>query len=90
MVLVVVGSFFITWPHMPVDPSTIAGAMYYVCDSWMLPRFEGLSTMKRRSRDFQVNEMGLKYEFGQITGASGVVRIGVDASSSSGGPDWPL
>lgn len=87
MVLVVLGSFFLTWPHMPVDPSTIAGAMYYVCDSWMLGRFEGLSTMKRRDRDWRVNEMGLRYEFGEIRGVSGIVRIGVDASSS-GGASW--
>ncbi|KAI2616253.1 hypothetical protein GGR54DRAFT_649523 [Hypoxylon sp. NC1633] len=84
MVLVVVGSFFVMWPHMPVDPSTIAGAMYYVCDSWMLSRLEGLSTSRRRDRDWLVNEMGLRYEFGEIRGASGIVRIGVDASSSSG------
>ncbi|XXG96339.1 hypothetical protein Hte_002621 [Hypoxylon texense] len=90
MILVVAGSFFVTWPHMPVDPSTVAGAMYYVCDSWMLARFEGLSTMKRKDRDWRVNEMGLKYEFGEIRGASGVVRIGVDASSSSGGAGWAL
>lgn len=82
MVLVVVGSFFVSWPHMPVDPSTIAGAMYYVCDSWMLARFEGLSMMKRRDRDWHVNEMNLRYEFGEIRGASGIVRIGVDASTS--------
>lgn len=87
MVLVVVGSFFVSWPHMPVDPSTIAGAMYYVCDSWMLARFEGLSMMKRRDRDWHVNEMNLRYEFGEIRGASGIVRIGVDASTS-GGSVW--
>ncbi|KAI1456518.1 hypothetical protein F4805DRAFT_226957 [Annulohypoxylon moriforme] len=87
MVLVVVGSFFIKWPHMPVDPSTIAGAMYYVCDSWMLARFEGLSAMKRRDRDWHVNETNLKYEYGEIRGASGIVRIGVDASTS-GGTVW--
>ncbi|KAI1088704.1 hypothetical protein F5B19DRAFT_470214 [Rostrohypoxylon terebratum] len=87
MVLVVVGSFFVPWPHMPVDPSTIAGAMYYVCDSWMLGRFEGLSMMKRQDRDWHVNEMNLRYEFGEIRGASGIVRIGVDASTS-GGSVW--
>ncbi|OTB08920.1 hypothetical protein M426DRAFT_6952 [Hypoxylon sp. CI-4A] len=90
MVMVVIGSFFIAWPHMPVDPSTIAGAMYYACDSWMLGRFEGLSTLKRRDRDWRVNEMRLKYEFGEIRGASGIVRTGVDASSSSSGTIWAL
>ncbi|KAI1471943.1 uncharacterized protein F4812DRAFT_456046 [Daldinia caldariorum] len=86
MVLVVGASFFITWPHMPVDPSTIAGAMYYICDSWMLSRFEGLSTLKRKDRDRRVNEMGLRYEFREIRG---VARVGVDASlPSPGGMGW--
>ncbi|KAI0180731.1 hypothetical protein GGR52DRAFT_577512 [Hypoxylon sp. FL1284] len=90
MILVVMGSFFVTWPHMPVDPSTVAGAMYYVCDSWMLGRFEGLSTMTRNDRDWRVNEMKLKYEFGEIRSASGITRVGVDASSSSGSGEWVL
>lgn len=30
MVLTLLGSFFVDWPHMPIDPSTMAGAMYYV------------------------------------------------------------
>ncbi|KAI1388539.1 uncharacterized protein F4822DRAFT_249536 [Hypoxylon trugodes] len=25
----VAGSFFVTWPNMPIDPSTVAGGMYY-------------------------------------------------------------
>ncbi|KAI5863999.1 hypothetical protein GGS23DRAFT_478000 [Durotheca rogersii] len=32
MILAVAGSFFVVWPHMPIDPSTLAGAMYYVTD----------------------------------------------------------
>ncbi|CAJ2510888.1 Uu.00g065130.m01.CDS01 [Anthostomella pinea] len=31
MILTVAGSFFVNWPEMLVDPSTIAGAMYYAC-----------------------------------------------------------
>lgn len=30
MIVVTFASFFVEWPHMPVDPSTLAGAMYYV------------------------------------------------------------
>lgn len=78
MWLVVVGSFFVSWPHMPVDPSTIAGAVYYVCDSWMLWSMEGLSTLPKEERDRRVAEWGLKYEFGDITGLSGRSRVGVD------------
>ncbi|KAK3938248.1 hypothetical protein QBC46DRAFT_265837 [Diplogelasinospora grovesii] len=78
MWLVVVASFFISWPHMPVDPSTIAGAMYYVCDSWMLYNFEGLGVLDKKERDWKIKEMRLKFEFGDIMGVSGKKRIGVD------------
>ncbi|KAH7026701.1 uncharacterized protein B0I36DRAFT_161379 [Microdochium trichocladiopsis] len=30
MLLVTCASFLVDWPHMPVDPSTLAGAMYYI------------------------------------------------------------
>lgn len=79
MWLVVVGSFFVRWNHMPVDPSTIAGAMYYVCDSGMLANFEGLSTLRKKERDWRINELGLRYRFGRMMGVSGAKRIGIDA-----------
>ncbi|ORY56864.1 uncharacterized protein BCR38DRAFT_304169, partial [Pseudomassariella vexata] len=68
MVLVVIASFYVKWPHMPVNPSTIAGAVYYVCDSWMLERFEGVSILKRKERDERVEGMGLRYGFGDMRG----------------------
>lgn len=34
MALVLVGSFFVKWPPMPVDPSTIVGTLYYLCDAF--------------------------------------------------------
>jgi hypothetical protein len=37
MIIVVVGSFFVNWPHMPMDPATVAGAMYYVVVPGALP-----------------------------------------------------
>ncbi|KAB5535300.1 hypothetical protein GE09DRAFT_1227284 [Coniochaeta sp. 2T2.1] len=83
MWLVVVGSFFIRWPHMPVDPTTVAGSMYYVCDSWMLYSFEGLSTLKKKDRDWKISDMGLKYEYGDIQGVSGLRRYGVDGARTS-------
>ncbi|KAI5928210.1 hypothetical protein F4810DRAFT_719863 [Camillea tinctor] len=79
MILVVAGSFFVRWPRrMPVDPSTIAGAMYYVCDSYMLNNFSGLSMLGRKERDRRVNQMGFQYEFGEMRGVSGKERVGVD------------
>ncbi|KAK3390644.1 hypothetical protein B0H63DRAFT_429268 [Podospora didyma] len=78
MWLVVAGGFFVRWPHMPVDPSTIAGAMYYVCDSWVVWSLEGLSVLGEKERDRKVQAMGLKYELGNIVGLEGRRRIGVD------------
>ncbi|KAI1636214.1 hypothetical protein F4809DRAFT_663063 [Biscogniauxia mediterranea] len=75
MILVVACSFFVRWPHrMPVDPSTIAGAMYYVCDSYMLDSLSGLSVLEKKERDRRVNAMGLRYEFGEMRGVSGRER----------------
>ena len=83
MWLVVAASFFVRWPHLPVDPATVAGAMYYVCDSWMMWAFEGLATLPREERDWKVHETGLKFEFGDIAGVSGIRRIGVDGIRDS-------
>ncbi|KAF3008304.1 hypothetical protein E8E14_005820 [Neopestalotiopsis sp. 37M] len=78
MALVVVGSLFIKWPYMPVDPSTIAGAMYYVCDSWMLRHLQHLGEMGRDDCNARINAMDQSYTFGEIVGQSGTLRIGVD------------
>ena len=78
MWLVVVGSFFVSWPHMPVDPSTIAGAVYYVCDSWMLWSLEGLSRLGKEECDGRIAELALRFRFGDIVGLSGRRRVGVD------------
>ncbi|KAI0598657.1 hypothetical protein F4775DRAFT_553791 [Biscogniauxia sp. FL1348] len=81
MILVVACSFLVRWPRrMPVDPSTIAGAMYYVCDSHMLESFSGMSVLEKKERDRRVNAMGLRYEFGEMRGASGKERVGVDTT----------
>ncbi|PMD41784.1 hypothetical protein L207DRAFT_624197 [Hyaloscypha variabilis F] len=66
MILVLVWSFFVKWPQMPVDPSTLAGNMYY-----------GMSTMGEKERNAQIKEAGNKYQFGQMVGVSGRSRIGI-------------
>jgi hypothetical protein len=83
MWLVIAVSFFVKWPHMPADPSTVAGSMYYVCDSWMLYSFEGLSTLKKKDRDWKVGQMGFRYGYGDIQGVSGLRRYGVDGIRGS-------
>ncbi|KAJ3555362.1 hypothetical protein NPX13_g10369 [Xylaria arbuscula] len=77
MLLVLLISFFLKWPHMPVDPSSIAGAMYYVCDNSVIDKFEGLSTFDKKDRDRTVAGMDLLYEFGERMSAEGGNRVGL-------------
>ncbi|KAL1859798.1 hypothetical protein Daus18300_009388 [Diaporthe australafricana] len=84
MIIVVLYSFLIQWPHMPVDPRTVAGAMFYVCDSWMLGTMEGISTVTKKQRDWSMRSQRLRYEFGLVEGASGEQRIGVDMCGEMG------
>lgn len=79
MMLTVAASLAVRWPHMPVDPRTIAGAMYYVCDSSVLSSFDGLAGLEMRDRDWMVRSMCVQYRFGTMVGASGKERIGIDA-----------
>lgn len=78
MIIVVASSFLIRWPHLPVDPRTIAGAMYYVCDSWMLGSMEGLSRLTKRDRDLNLRWQRHKYRYGHNEGISGKRCVGVD------------
>ncbi|KAK3395046.1 hypothetical protein B0H63DRAFT_385723, partial [Podospora didyma] len=72
-------------PFMPVEPTSIAGCMYYVCDSAMLGDLEGLAVMGERERDRLVCEMGRRYVFGGMVGTmSGVGSVGVDYAPCAG------
>jgi hypothetical protein len=75
MIGIVLWSFFIRWPPMPVDPRSVAGALWYVCESRMLADFAGLAKMDGKERDKRVREMGKRYYYGDLVGRT---RIGVD------------
>ncbi len=79
MLLILLVSFFVKWPDMPVEPSTIAGAMYYVCDASVVDKFEEVSTLDRKERDRTVTEMAVLYEFSERMSAAGGTRIGLTA-----------
>lgn len=87
MVIAVASSLAVRWPHMPVDPRTIAGAMYYVCNSGILASFDGLASVEMRDRDWMVKSMGLQYRFGTMTGLGGKERVGIDAVNIQEGED---
>lgn len=43
LLLVAATSFRVKWPHMPIDPTTVAGAMYYTSDPNMSSSVKGMS-----------------------------------------------
>ena len=63
---------------LPVKVDTMAGYMYYLCDSWMVKDFEGMLEMGHKERDKLVCEMDRRYFLGEIVGVSGERRVGVD------------
>jgi len=70
--------------HLPVHPQTLAGRMYYVCDSAFLADFARLSMLSTRRRDERVLMLERRYRFGDMVGVSGRRRVGIDYASGSG------
>jgi len=68
--------------YIPVSPDTVAGCMYYLCESRMLKDFhQGMALMGARERDRLVREMDKLYSYGEMRDTSGRVgtrRVGVD------------
>jgi len=86
MILTLLASMvLVRFPHMPVDPRTVAGAAFYSCDSVMGREFKGqqLSMLDGKERTRRVGEMGRRYFYGPLTGVSGVRRAGVDADDEA-------
>ncbi|KAK2729049.1 hypothetical protein CKAH01_10488 [Colletotrichum kahawae] len=81
MLASMIASLFIRWPELPVDPRSIAGALYYVAESRMLEDFEGLSKLDSENREKKVKELGRRYFYGSLTGISGK-RMGVESVES--------
>ncbi|KAH6893435.1 hypothetical protein B0T10DRAFT_510127 [Thelonectria olida] len=78
MVLTIAVSFYIVWPHMPVDPRSIAGAMYYVSESGMLNQFDGMASLDGEQREKRVQQIGGRYWYGEVMTQSGETRPAVE------------
>jgi len=80
-VIILSGLAWIKYPGtctcMPVDVTTLAGRIYYLCDSKMVEDFSVPAKGKENER--------YRYRFGKMVGESGEVRIGVERES----PDVP-
>ncbi|KAK5659108.1 hypothetical protein OQA88_1198 [Cercophora sp. LCS_1] len=71
------GLLFVHYPPLPIDPATLAGRIYYLCDSPAVEDFRGLSLLSGRESKKRVDGRK-RYRFGKMIGASGEVRIGLD------------
>ena len=79
MILILVyGLVFVKHPYMPVHPGTLAGSMYYVCDSPLLRDIQSGQLAVVRTRSGRAGGDGQKYQFGKMVGLSGDTRIGID------------
>ncbi|CAK7198684.1 hypothetical protein SEUCBS139899_001348 [Sporothrix eucalyptigena] len=90
MLLTLLASFVaVRWPALPADPRTVAGAMYYVVDSHVLPAaLESITyttgggcvaLMDTKEKSTRVRQLGRRYYYGDIVGRSGRRRFAVDA-----------
>ncbi|KAK4442124.1 hypothetical protein QBC34DRAFT_313768 [Podospora aff. communis PSN243] len=76
MVGLLVGGMWMRWPHMPVDPRTLGGCVWYVCDSG------GLGEEVKRVTCGGKGLEGLEgeYYYGRVVGGDGRKRMVVDAA----------
>jgi hypothetical protein len=86
MIAVLGASLFARWPHMPVDPRTLAGAMYYVADSELLlndvAEAAGQTTATRGTlaeMEQRLIKMDRRYYYERVLGSNGKSRMVVDA-----------
>ena len=71
--------FFVRWPYLPVEPKTVPGRAYYLCDSEMLRELGGTAfdrggvTTKAMMKDG-----ARRYALREIVGVSGTRRVAID------------
>ncbi|RSM20526.1 hypothetical protein CDV31_000503 [Fusarium ambrosium] len=78
MALTIISSFVVPWPDMPVDPRSVAGAMYYVSESVMVDHFSGMASMDNKERERRIRELGGTYMYGELTTRTGEKRPAVE------------
>jgi hypothetical protein len=79
MVLVLLASLAVKWPPLPLDPRTLAGAMYYVAGSRRLQQdLRALAVLPCAARDAKVESLERRYSYGPLALPDDPARMGVE------------
>ena len=77
------GSVRVKWPAMPVDPGSLAGMIYCLCDSMeVVGEFEGMGLLSEKEGRMRLDlrrKNEKRYRFGEMIGASGTKSMGIFA-----------
>jgi hypothetical protein len=78
---------FVKYPDMPVDPASLAGRVYYLCDSDVAAEISSSWPPLPTGSEMRRAEINVssttRYKFGKMVGISGRKTVGVFAVSSS-------
>lgn len=66
MVFAMLSSLLVKWPDLPVDPRSLAGALWYVADAPWVRGLEGVAAMSARKRKEAVQGLGGSWTYGPI------------------------
>lgn len=89
MVALVVASFFVRWTKLPTNPTTVAGAMYYVVDSNLLRELadrgedDDEDSAEEPRKPGLVMSKGVSVRCGLMKGVSGLHRTQVGITNLS-------
>jgi hypothetical protein len=78
MILVMLGLVARRWPYIPVEPNSIAGCLYYMCDSEMLDDMAVQASTRNDDESSSCSTTSLMYRYGNMVGKSGTQRVGVN------------
>ncbi|KAM0211077.1 hypothetical protein ACHAQD_010407 [Fusarium lateritium] len=66
MVIAMLCSLLVKWPDLPVDPRSLAGALWYVADAPWVRGLEGIAAMSANKRKDAVQGLGGSWTYGPI------------------------
>ncbi|KAK7429783.1 hypothetical protein QQZ08_003628 [Neonectria magnoliae] len=71
MAIALFGSLFVRWPDLPVDPRTLAGAMWYASESPWVSALEGVAGMDAKMRKRTMRQLGGRWTYERVYNGQG-------------------